>query len=433
MKISNDIVDEKVKTNKHEDKPKTLSDSKSALEKLREKLAGSSEHADTAKAAILEPVVEPESVVVPEPVVEPEQVVVPEPVIEPEQVVVPEPVVEPEVRELTAAEKLRQRLNQINGVTAPKEDVEFVDVDEPIVESAPVEEPVVEHFEDKVVSVPDVEETQEINMNELTAQVMDSLPEVTPESDFSETVVPMEQLSVEEATYTDPIRKVETSHPMFGEDNVMLVSDAKKSGSWFADNKPIWIGAIGACVAVVLGVALATSLGGESKSKTDSTLKTEQTSTTESTEVVEKTYLEKLEEKLTEAAEKTKLPYKISINDIGGGYLLGQVVYYPGDEAKTYTDYSLTTPETKVNQSDDAKVAEIQKYLSSTMPTINDTITVKDAEKVAMETYQKEDGSFVTVLLYDGKPFAYVTTDADMSYVNYVTTYYVSDVAADVD
>ena len=407
MKISNDIVDEKVKKDKVADKPETLSDSKSALEKLREKLSGTSEAKVTSAP-----------VVTPEPVVAPEPVFVPEPEVAPE----------PEVRELTAAEKLRQRLNQINGVTEPEDTVE-----EPV---EAIEEPVEDVIEtvEELVVTPDIEGTQELDVDQLATEVMESLPEVTPENDLSETIiVPTEQLSVEEATYTDPIKKVDTTHPVFGEDNVMLVSDTKKSGSWFANNKPIWIGAIGACVMVLLGVALASTISAP-KSKTETEPKTEQTSTTESTEeVVEKTYFEKLEEKLKEAADKTKLPYEISINDIGGGYLLGQVVYYPEDEAKTYTDYSLTTPETKVNQSEDAKVAEIQKHLSSTMPTINDTIRVKDAEKVAMETYQKEDGSFVTVLMYDGKPFAYVTTDADMSYVNHVTTYYVSDVAADID
>ena len=46
-----------------------------------------------------------------------------------------------------------------------------------------------------------------------------------------------------------------------------------------------------------------------------------------------------------------------------------------------------------------------------------------------METYQTGD-TYVTILLSDETPFAYVTSDAELNMVNHVTTYYVSDIAA---
>ena len=47
-----------------------------------------------------------------------------------------------------------------------------------------------------------------------------------------------------------------------------------------------------------------------------------------------------------------------------------------------------------------------------------------------METYKLDDGTYSTILLYDKKPFAYVTSDAELNMVNHATTYYVKDVAA---
>ena len=46
-----------------------------------------------------------------------------------------------------------------------------------------------------------------------------------------------------------------------------------------------------------------------------------------------------------------------------------------------------------------------------------------------METYQTGD-TYVTILLSDKTPFAYVTSDAGLNMVNHVTTYYVSDIMA---
>ena len=47
-----------------------------------------------------------------------------------------------------------------------------------------------------------------------------------------------------------------------------------------------------------------------------------------------------------------------------------------------------------------------------------------------MEIY-KQKSEYQTILLYDGKPFAYVSTDKDLVSTNHVTGEYVSKVAKD--
>ena len=70
-----------------------------------------------------------------------------------------------------------------------------------------------------------------------------------------------------------------------------------------------------------------------------------------------------------------------------------------------------------------------KEALKASLPTIKETITIKDGINLKMETYQTGD-TYVTILLSDDTPFAYVTSDAELNMVNHVTTYYVSDIAA---
>ena len=151
-------------------------------------------------------------------------------------------------------------------------------------------------------------------------------------------------------------------------------------------------------------------------------------SSSSSTETL--SYTEQLEEKLKTIAEKTGIKeHKVEIQDVGGGYLLGTTTYYPDDGEKRYTDYTLTKPDKKVETASNETVTKIEEALKASLPTINETIKIKDGVNLKMETYQTGD-TYVTILLSDETPFAYVTSDAELNMVNHVTTYYVSDIAA---
>ena len=132
---------------------------------------------------------------------------------------------------------------------------------------------------------------------------------------------------------------------------------------------------------------------------------------------------------LKKAADATGTPYAITTEMIGGGYVVGITTYNPEKVTDMYMDYALAKPEVAQTPLTDDKAKSIETDLSKDLPTINKTIVVKDKSKVTMETYQHDD-KYHTILLYDGKPFAYVATDKDGVHTNYVTSYYVTDVAA---
>ena len=138
--------------------------------------------------------------------------------------------------------------------------------------------------------------------------------------------------------------------------------------------------------------------------------------------------LNAVKEKLTATAKATSQPYMVQVTALGGGYTMGVITYYPNDATKTYMDYSITAPKAPGAVTDDKKAQDINKKLSSSLPTINKTITVIDSSKVSMNTYKQSDGSYHTILLYDNKPFGFVTTKADGSMINNVTTYYIQNV-----
>ena len=199
---------------------------------------------------------------------------------------------------------------------------------------------------------------------------------------------------------------------------------SKKSIKNKLTKKGVLMGVL-ACVAVLLigGVTYAITHN-KQEEKTEVTAK----SSSSSTETL--SYTEQLEEKLKTIAEKTGIKeHKVEIQDVGGGYLLGTTTYYPDDEEKRYTDYTLTKPENKVETTSNETVTKIEEALKASLPTINETITIKDGVNLKMETYQTGD-TYVTILLSDEIPFAYVTSDAELNMVNHVTTYYVSDIAS---
>lgn len=133
---------------------------------------------------------------------------------------------------------------------------------------------------------------------------------------------------------------------------------------------------------------------------------------------------------LKKLADATGTPYKVTTETIGGGYIVGVTTYNPDTATDMYMDYALAKPAKEQKQADDDTAKSIQENLKKDLPTINKSIKVKDKEKVSMETYKVGD-LYHTILLYDNQPFAYVVTDKDGVSTNYVTAYYVTNVAAE--
>lgn len=139
---------------------------------------------------------------------------------------------------------------------------------------------------------------------------------------------------------------------------------------------------------------------------------------------------DKLQNKLEESVKSVNTPTKVTTEELFGGYILGSTTYYPDDPQKLYIDFTIKAPKEKQPQADDETALKILKTLKSTLPKINDTIEVKDKSKVTMEIY-KQKSEYQTILLYEGVPFAYVSTDKDLVSTNHVTGEYISKVAKD--
>ena len=133
---------------------------------------------------------------------------------------------------------------------------------------------------------------------------------------------------------------------------------------------------------------------------------------------------------LKKKADETGTPYAVSTEPLGGGYTLGITTYNPNKTSDIYMDYAIKAPDEKQPVIDDDTAKKIEENLKKELPTINVSIHVKDKDKVTMETYKLDD-KYQTILLYDAKPFAYVVTDKDGMSTNYVTSYYVTDVASE--
>lgn len=133
---------------------------------------------------------------------------------------------------------------------------------------------------------------------------------------------------------------------------------------------------------------------------------------------------------LIKQASISNVPYSVAVGQIGGGYLLGATTYHPNDPSKSYIDYTIVAPSKEEDALTTDKAKEIEKNLTSNLPNIGDIIKVKDGSKVSVKTFQ-HDGSYTTVIFYDGKPFAYAVTGDDGHSLTHVTSYYVTSVAAD--
>ena len=373
-------------------------------------------------------------------------------------------VVEP-VKPLTAVEKLKARLANKNADTieytepgsvaiAPVVDQTTQPI-EPVVEQTtqPIEpvieqttqpiEPVVEQTTQPIAPVVE-QTTQPIKpVVEQTTQPIEPVVEQTTQPIkpvVEQTTQPIEPV-VEQTT--QPIAPLnvtnELSDTQYNAPAIVIpedpnnIDDSKLSDTvkWYKRKSVIISSAVGLIAVAILGafVASRTSNSSTNNNKPSTSISTKKSSSTSSSSK-SLSYEDALKEKLDKEASTSKTEHKVDITNVGGGYLLGMVTYYPNDASKSYIDYSLTKPEHSVDVVKDETSEKIENELKSKLPTINDTIKVKDKNKLTMETYKLDDGTYSTILLYDKKPFAYVTSDAELNMVNHVTTYYVSDVAA---
>lgn len=402
-------------------------------------------------AESVEPVTEP----VTEPITEPEPVAEPEPVTESVESVV-DPVTEPdapidltETRVLSKDEikesldhisQLTAKLESFKGSSEPALDSSNVDLAEPVpsVETVDVPETTLSRSEDAisgrdefvegmVEGLPDFK--SDAVPEAVSSEVKDILEDASEVEDSSDDVD-----SDDKAELIDGETLIESSDlPTFDDQEPALVKKPKfvERAIAVAKRKPGLIVTVCgiALVAALIGVAAMTPSSKKSTPSSSANAKVVKSLAKSSSTSSSKKSLS-IEEQLTATAKGMDAPYKVEVEDLVGGYKLGKITYYPDNEAKRYTDASLHAPE-KAEATDTSDTAKtITDELSKDLPTINSTIKVKDKDKVSFETYAKDDG-YVTILLYNKKPFGYVTTDKDGYKTNHVTTFYVSDVAAD--
>ena len=334
---------------------------------------------------------------------------------------------------LTAVEKLKARL--ANKITVPIENTEPGGVAiAPVVEQTtqPIE-PVVEQTTQPIEPVVE-QTTQPIEpVVEQTTQPIEPVVEQTTqpiEPVVEQTTQPIAPLNV-----TNALSDTQYNAPAIViPEDPNNIDDSKLSDTvkWYKRKPVIISGVVGLIAVAILGafVASRTSNSSTNNNKPSTSISTNKSSSSASSSSKSLSYEDALKEKLDKEASTSKTEHKVDISNVGGGYLLGMVTYYPNDASKSYIDYSLTKPEHSVDVVKDETSEKIETELKSKLPTINDTIKVKDKDKLTMETYKLDDGTYSTILLYDKKPFAYVTSDAEFNMVNHVTTYYVSDVAA---
>jgi hypothetical protein len=384
-----------------------------------------------------------------EPITEPEPVAESEPVTEP----VVEPVTEPDApidlteTRVLSKDEIKESLDHISQLTAKLES--FKGSSEPVLDSfnADLVEPVPSV---ETVDVPETtlsrSEDAVSGRDEFVEGMVEGLPDfksdAVPEAVSSEVEDTLEDASFDiveddfddKAELIDGETLIDSSDlPTFDDQEPSLVKKPKfvERAITVAKRKPGLIVTVCgiALVATLIGVAAMTSSSKKSTPSSSANAKVVKSLAKSSSTSSSKKSLS-IEEQLTATAKGMDAPYKVEVEDLVGGYKLGKITYYPDNEAKRYTDASLHAPE-KAEATDTSDAAKaITDELSKDLPTINSTIKVKDKDKVSFETYAKDDG-YVTILLYNKKPFGYVTTDKDGYKTNHVTTFYVSDVAAD--
>ena len=400
----------------------------------------------------VEPATEPVTELVTEPITEPEPVAEPEPVTEPVEPVI-EPVTEPDApidlteTRVLSKDEIKESLDHISQLTAKLES--FKGSSEPVLDSSNVDlaEPVPSV---ETVDVPETtlsrSEDAVSGRDEFVEGMVEGLPDfksdAVPEAVSSEVEDTLEDASSDiveddsddKAELIDGETLIDSSDlPTFDDQEPALVKKPKfvERAIAVAKRKPGLIVTVCgiALVAALIGVAAMTPSSKKSTPSSSANAKVVKSLAKSSSTSSSKKSLS-IEEQLTATAKGMDAPYKVEVEDLVGGYKLGKITYYPDNEAKRYTDASLHAPE-KAEATDTSDTAKsITDELSKDLPTINSTIKVKDKDKVSFETYAKDDG-YITILLYNKKPFGYVTTDKDGYKTNHVTTFYVSDVAAD--
>ena len=415
---------------------------------------------ESAVESTVETVVEPVEVAV-EPVVEPAVELV-ETVAEP----VTEPVTEPDApidlteTRVLSKDEIKESLDHISQLTARLES--FKGSSEPVLDSSNADS-----FVDSTEPVPSVDSTEPVpsvetvdapemtlsrsenvvsGRDEFVEGMVEGLPDFKSDavseavsSEVEDTLEGassdiVEDDSDDKAELIDGETLIDSFDlPTFDDQEPALVKKPKfvERAIAVAKRKPGLIVTVCgiALVAALIGVAAMTPSSKKSTSSSSANAKVVESLAKSSSTSSSKKSLS-IEEQLTATAKGMDAPYKVEVEDLVGGYKLGKITYYPDNEAKRYTDASLHAPEKAeaVDTSDAAKA--ITDELSKDLPTINSTIKVKDKDKVSFETYAKDDG-YITILLYNKKPFGYVTTDKDGYKTNHVTTFYVSNVAAD--
>lgn len=223
------------------------------------------------------------------------------------------------------------------------------------------------------------------------------------------------------------------------EDAEEQVEDVKQNWftkTWRGVAMWTWLLIIAVCIAAIAFIfALAPKGDANAETTTTGVVETEpQTSlvyneklSQDATEVSESPE-EAAKQDLIKQASGSGLPFSVAVGQIGGNYLLGATTYHPNDPSKSYIDYSIIAPATESEPLKTDKVKDIEKKLTSNLPNIGDIIKVKDASKVSVKTFEHE-GSYTTIIFYDGKPFAYAVTGDDGHSLTHVTSYYVSNVA----
>ena len=226
---------------------------------------------------------------------------------------------------------------------------------------------------------------------------------------------------------------------VFQDDIEEQVEDIKQNWftkTWRGVAMWTWLLIIAVCIAAIAFIfALAP--------KGDANAETTTTGVVETEPQTSLVYNEKLSQAATEVSESPEeaakqdlikqasvsgLPFSVAVGQIGGNYLLGATTYYPNDPSKSYIDYTIVAPSSESEALTTDKVKEIEKKLTSNLPNIGDIIKVKDASKVSVKTFEHE-GSYTTIIFYDGKPFAHAVTGDDGHSLTHVTSYYVSNVA----
>lgn len=421
---------------------------------------------ESVTESVTEPVTEPAVEPVTEPITEPEPVAESEPVTEP----VVEPVTEPDApidlteTRVLSKDEIKESLDHISQLTAKLES--FKGSSEPVLDSfnADLVEPVPSV---ETVDVPETtlsrSEDAVSGRDEFVEGMVEGLPDfksdAVPEAVSSEVEDTLEVASDDtvadassdtvadnsddtigdgfddKAELIDGETLIDSSDlPTFDDQEPALVKKPKfvERAIAVAKRKPGLIVTVCgiALVAALIGVAAMTPSSKKSTPSSSANAKVVKSLAKSSSTSSSKKKSLSIEEQLTATAKGMDAPYKVDVEDLVGGYKLGKITYYPDNEAKRYTDASLHAPEKAeaVDTSDAAKA--ITDELSKDLPTINSTIKVKDKDKVSFETYAKDDG-YITILLYNKKPFGYVTTDKDGYKTNHVTTFYVSNVAAD--